>query len=224
MQTRSWRVGAPRMLSLALLALALGPGTSLLNHGDSLLPRVLSAVLGTGWAWACAGMLAGYLAGPRRRVGAAAGTAVLVLAVAGYYLADHLQGTYANLPGLPTDLVSDPVASSLRDAGLWTVGALLTGPPLGVLGALGQRAGVGGLLARLGAPALAIAELGMLVVTGTPRTALEETAQIARTGALVLAIGWAVVLVSRAVPRIRRARRAADGAGHWSEPRTPAAR
>lgn len=124
-------------------------------------------------------MLAGYLAGPRRRVGAAAGTAVLVLAVAGYYLADHLQGTYANLPGLPTDLVSDPVASSLRDAGFWTVGALLTGPPLGVLGALGQRAGVGGLLARLGAPALAIAELGMLVVTGTPRTALEETAQIA---------------------------------------------
>lgn len=122
-----------------LLALALGPGTSWLNHQDARWAQAISAALATAWA----------------------------------------------------------------DARFWLMGALLTGPALGVLGALTRRNGRTALLAALAVPLLPIAELTMLVHTAAPQTAQDRFGLRVRIVTLALALVWLIT-----VPIVQRAREA----------------
>lgn len=195
-----------------LLALALGPGTSWLNHQDARWAQAISAALGTGWAWAVAAVLAGWIVTSRSGLGrlrwaAVAGAGVLVLAVLGYYASDYAYDRSSSSvssqqlpPGMP---IPDPLATAWADARFWLMGALLTGPALGVLGALTRRNGRTALLAALAVPLLPIAELTMLVHTAAPQTAQDRFGLRVRIVTLALALVWLIT-----VPIVQRAREA----------------
>jgi len=96
--------------------------------------------------------------------------------------------------------IPDPLATAWADARFWLFGAVLTGPVLGVLGALTRRNGRMGVLAALVAPLLPIAELTMLVHTAAPQTAQDRFGLHVRIVTLALALAWLLT-----VPIVQRA-------------------
>lgn len=136
-----------RVLTVALAGVGYGVTTSALNALSSPFGelagtwlqsglRVLSTMTGAGWAWAALAVAAGW-SSRSRRWGAAAGALALVAATTAYY-------------GLDNVLREEPVVDS--DILLWSAGAALLGPPLGVIGAYLGRPGPLGLLAALTVP------------------------------------------------------------------------
>lgn len=174
---RSW-------LRTLLLGAALGLGTSAINHLPGDAGRVLGSIVGLGWSWAAIGVVAGYLARPPGRLARAAlaATGCLLVAVTCYYLLDEAFGVYGSI-----DQGSN-LGSMLGDLECWSVGALITGPPLGVAGAWCHRAGVVGLAGRLAIPVAAIGDTALRV---------QPSASMAGTDGdrLSNAIMWVVLIV-----------------------------
>jgi len=98
----------------------------------------VSLILDSGWAWAATAVLAGWLAGDRRRprTGAVAGFVALVVATGAYYAT---QQAFAD--------GGDPWA----DTRFWWLRSLVLGLPLGAVGALARRTVLAWLVVPLGA-------------------------------------------------------------------------
>ena len=161
------RATTQRAWGLALgAAVALGL-TSLVPHPTA------SGLLGSGTAWACLLVLAGWLLRQPARA-AVAGVVAGLTAMAVHDGAGQLLGAFG--------------ASAWAGDRWWFVIALVAGGPLGLLGAASRRADRRGLLARLVVPAGAVLE-PLAVGAPSPPVAL----------ALVAAgtVGAAVVLTRR---------------------------
>jgi hypothetical protein len=181
-----------------------GAATSLVNalsspYGDlggplagtvwAAVAKVLSLLMGVGWAWAALAVALGLLAGTWAR-GAVAGALGLVAATVAYYVTDSL-------------VLGDPLALYATELVMWSVAGLVLGSVLGVVGAAIRRPGVIGLLAALTVPVGAAAQV--VVVPSRPH--------LTATPAIVVAevVVWAVVVLGAcwAVLRFRAERRAA---------------
>jgi Family of unknown function (DUF6518) len=181
-----------RVLGGAAIGAVFGAVTSFVNNVPGLLGEVgqahsedtaatwlaifVSVILDSGWAWAALAFAIGW---PARTplIGAAAGTAGLVLATATYYL---------------TDVLFD-IEMYRRTVGYWLVRAVLFGLPLGAAGALARRPGRVGLLAALIVPAGAAANLILFPIwTGVDG---ESPAHAWATAAVWLAAAATTVLV-----------------------------
>ena len=152
-----------RPLTQALATLLFGAGFGVvvvaLNHAEPTALRSLSIVTGGGAGWATLGILMAAWWRRRLVLSIAAATLALAAAVAAYYVADSVPfGT--------------PLALYFREMSFWTLGALVVGPPLGLLGWRARRDDTWlGLAAMLIAP---LDSLGsrpsiLTVSSGSPR-------------------------------------------------------
>lgn len=141
--------------------------------------KVLSLLIGAGWAWAALAVAMGYLAGTRVR-GALVGALALIAASGAYYVTDAL-------------VLGDPLALYAPEMVVWSVASLLFGPVLGVVGAAIRLPGLIGLLAALTVPVGAAVQMVVLPprphLTSTPAIVLAE---IIVWTAAVLGACWAV--------------------------------
>ena len=150
-----------RLLTVTLIGAGYGGLTSVLDNlspahsdlGEGLagtpmqsVLRVLSTMTGAGWAWAALAVVAGWWLGTRRG-GAAAAAVALTAATATYYVMDAL-------------LRAEPVLNS--GIWLWCAVSLLTGVPLGMVGAQARRPSQLGLLAALTVPIGAATQMAVL--------------------------------------------------------------
>jgi hypothetical protein len=141
--------------------------------------RVLSTLMGAGWAWAAFAVAVGWYV-RTRRWGAAAGAFALPAATTAYYALDSF-------------LRAVPIWGS--DIFWWTAVGLLVGPPLGMVGAYIRRPGVPGLLAALAVPVGAAAQMMVLPQgLGGPHVASEAVWARWLVGVTaVLVSAWVVV-------------------------------
>lgn len=151
--------------------------------------KVLSLLMGVGWAWAALAVVMGRVAGKWAR-GAVAGALGLVAATVAYYVTDSL-------------VLGDPIALYATELVMWSVAGLVLGAVLGVVGAAIRQPGVIGLLAALTVPVGAAVQ----VVVAPSRPHLTATPAIVVAEVVV----WAVVVLGAcwAVLRFRAVRRAA---------------
>ncbi len=139
---RTGRQEATRLV----LGCAFGFSTSLVNHGFGPHSDHVSKLLGNGWSWLVAGLVAGLFASNWRSASRLV-MYFLLPAVWCYYAADTRAGTYATLGGsvdvlnLVSDLFSYSVIGALASIGL------------GYLASRIKRGGLKGLLAGLLLPA-----------------------------------------------------------------------
>jgi hypothetical protein len=120
---------APPLIQ-ALVTLLVGAGFGVvvvaLNHAEPTALRSLSIVSGGGAGWATFGILMAAWWRRRLVLSIAAATFALAAAVAAYYVADAVAA-------------DSPLAHDLREMRFWTLGALVVGPPLGLLGWRARR-------------------------------------------------------------------------------------
>jgi len=154
---------------IVLAGAAFGALASTVNRAPGL--AVLSKILGVGWSWAALAILVGAVANRRRTL---AVIAVLVAAVAGYYLSDLAAGTYNTIDLGDPRVVADPVNAdevvlwpgALQDFVFWAAFAVLVSWPLARIGAAARRDDAWGLAARLVVPLGAAAEMLTLKLPG----------------------------------------------------------
>lgn len=154
--------------------------------------KVLSLLVGLGWAWAALAVVMGWLARTWTR-GAPAAALALVAATAAYYLMDAL-------------VRDEPIGWYWPEMLMWWAASVLFGSVLGVVGAAIERPGVTGLLAGLTVPVGGAVQ--MIVLPPRPGVAF------ARETVLAEVVIWAVLAIGagRAVHRFRAARRARTAA------------
>jgi hypothetical protein len=112
---------AAQALATLVVGACFGVVVVALNHADPTPLRMLSIVTGGGAGWAAFGILMAAWWRRRLVLSIAAATVALAAAVTAYYVADSVPfGT--------------PLALYFPEMGFWIVGALLVGPPLGLLG------------------------------------------------------------------------------------------
>jgi hypothetical protein len=97
-----------------------------LNHAEPSPLRSLSIVSGGGAGWATFGILMAAWWRRRLVLSIAAATFALAAAVAAYYVADAVAD-------------DSPLSHDFRDMRYWIIGALVVGPPLGLLGWRARR-------------------------------------------------------------------------------------
>ncbi|WP_432508703.1 hypothetical protein [Kineococcus auxinigenes] len=180
---------------LALLSLASNVATTSQPSGeaDGLLTArwTVSKVLNAGVVWAGLPVLSGWLV--RQPVhGVLAGVVAPLTALAVHYGAGQLLDVFA-----PTVWV--------ENAG-WFAIAALTGGPLGVVGVVARRRGLGGLPARLTVPAGALLEPFVLGVFTVPDRLPRPDRVSGVLSGLVLVAAGAAGVVAVAVVGARRGR------------------
>jgi hypothetical protein len=121
---------------------ALGPPVALMQ---------VFAFLNSGSAWAVVGMVGGGMM-PRLRGSIVAGALTLLITVWCYYGVSWLA-----TPGS---------RASLYPVVVWSLAAVLGGPVLGAVGALGRRRDAWSLVAWIGGPLLIVVETGRQVLVG----------------------------------------------------------
>ena len=157
-----------------------------LNHAEPALPRSLSIVCGGGAAWATFGILVAAWWRRRLALSVAAASSALVAAVVAYYVADAVAA-------------DSPLAHEFWSMRLWTLGALVVGPPLGLVGWRARRDGTWlGLAAMLIAP-LGFAGESAIYLDGSEW--LSPLEQAARITIIVAALAVAASLVARNRPQ-----------------------
>jgi Family of unknown function (DUF6518) len=97
--------------------------------------EIASRLVGVGWAWAAAAVVAGWIAGGARR-SAAAGAVCLAVATIAYYSLDSM-------------LRDEPLTGYRAEIGYWCAVSLTVGPLLGLAGALVVRRGVASVRIRI---------------------------------------------------------------------------
>ncbi|GAA3606977.1 hypothetical protein GCM10022199_08440 [Marihabitans asiaticum] len=187
---RGWAVLAAVVLALAVVSLLTNATTAeqLSGRADGVLTLrwTLSRIVNAGTVWAGLAVLAGWLVA--RPLGAlVAGPISGVASLAAHYGIGQLTGL------MPAGSASDNLS--------WFVAALLTGPPLGLVGWLARRDDLLGLLARLVVPLGAVLE-PILLGWFAPHALATQPDRISgwvAGGVLVLAglVGGAVVLRRR---------------------------
>ena len=115
----------------AFVTLLVGAGFGVvvvaLNHAESTPLRSLSLITGGGAGWATFGILMAAWWRRRLALSIAAATVALAAAVAAYYVVD--EGLFGN----------PLTALYLREMRFWILGALVVGPPLGLVGWRARR-------------------------------------------------------------------------------------
>lgn len=173
-----------------LVGIGLGLATSIADHvvrwlGEDGLARAdrsaagqvgdfVSLILDSGWAWAAAAVIAGWLtsrAGGRLRTSALSGSLALIVGTLIFY-------------GWRGDL-----GSGITE--FWLVASVTLGPVLGMVGALTRRGGWIGALAGLVVPAGAVLDIVWLPVDpfsplAVPITVLVVAVAALMTGAVLL--------------------------------------
>lgn len=141
--------------------------------------KVLSLLVGLGWAWAALAVLMGWRARTWTR-GAVAGAVALVAATAAYYPMD-------------ASVRDEPLALYWPEMLMWWAASVLFGSVLGVVGTAIERPGVTGLLAGLTVPVGGAAQ--MIMLPPRPGLAFARETVLAEAliwTALVIGAGWAV--------------------------------
>ncbi|WPW27146.1 hypothetical protein P6B95_06870 [Streptomyces atratus] len=141
--------------------------------------KVLSLLVGLGWAWAALAVAMGWLAKTWTR-GAMAAVLALVAATAAYYPMDAL-------------VRDEPLAGYWPEMLTWWAASVLFGSVLGVVGAAIERPGVTGLLAGLTVPVGGAAQ--MIALPPRPGLAFTREAVLAEAviwTALGIGASWAV--------------------------------
>jgi hypothetical protein len=137
------------VLQLGVYAAAQAPGQML-----SMVLFQVFAFLNFGSVWAVVGMMAGGFM-PRLRSSIVAGALSLLAAVWCYY---------------GTGWLSTPGSRSLLDSvAIWSLAAVVGGPFLGAVGALGRRRDGWSLIAWVGGPLLIVIQTGSQVLVGDER-------------------------------------------------------
>lgn len=109
--------------------------------------KVLSLIVGVGWAWAALAVGIGWAVGKIVR-GGLAGAVSLASATLAYYLADGA-------------LRGEPLVWYRSEIATWAIASLVLGPLLGAIGASIPRSGVIGLLAAAVVPIGAALQLAL---------------------------------------------------------------
>lgn len=170
----------------ALLTLLAGAGFGVvvvaLNHAGSTPLRSLSIVTGGGAGWATVGIL--VAAWWRRRLALSVVAAFLALAAAvtAYYVADAVAA-------------DSPLAEDISDLRFWILGALVVGPPLGLVGWRARRDDTWfGLVARVVAPVGFVAESALYLDGFEWLSPVERAARLTIIG---VALAVVAVMVGR---------------------------
>ncbi|MEV6926746.1 hypothetical protein AB0M46_19885 [Dactylosporangium sp. NPDC051485] len=102
---------------------------------DGLAGTILHFAAGSGFAWGCAGLLAGYLLRPRR-ASAAGAVALLVAATVAYYTTYAVTGVrwYRMYHEDGTSAAPDAMRNLALAAAFWLVASVAGGAVLGLLG------------------------------------------------------------------------------------------
>lgn len=141
--------------------------------------KVLSLLVGLGWAWAALAVAMGWLARTWAR-GAMVAALALIAATAAYYAMDTL-------------VRDEPLTLYWPELLLWWAASVLFGSVLGVVGAAIDRPGVTGLLAGLTVPVGGAVQLIALPPRQGVAFARETTlAQVLIWTALAAGASWAV--------------------------------
>ena len=174
---------APRLIQ-ALVILLIGAGFGVvvvvLNHAEPIPLRSLSIVSGGGAGWATFGILIAAWWRRRLVLSIAAATLALVAAVAAYYVADAVAANSA-------------LAHDVGEMRFWIAGALVVGPPLGLLGWCARRDDTWpGLAARL-IPPLGFAAESAIYLDGFEwLSPLERAARLTIVGASLAVVAMMV--------------------------------
>lgn len=194
------RAGSPLLGALGTLLAGAGFGVVVvaLNHAESAPLRSLAMVSGGGAAWATFGIA---MAAWWRRLApsVAAATFALAAAVAAYYVADAAAA-------------GSPLSQDFGDLGFWIVGALVVGPPLGLVGWRARHDGTWlGLAAMLVVPVGFAAE-SAIYLDGFAWLSPRE--RVTRLAIVVAALAVVAMMVARRLRPARRRTRLspADGA------------
>lgn len=170
----------------ALVTLLVGAGFGVvvvaLNHAEPTPLRSLSIVCGGGAGWATFGILVAAWWRRRLVLSIAAATFALAAAVAAYYVADAVAS-------------DSPLALYLREMRFWILGALVVGPPLGLLGWRARRDGT-----WLGLVAMLIAPLGFAGESAIYLDGFEWISPLERAARLTI-IGTALAVAAMMVGR-----------------------
>lgn len=137
---------------LMLIGLAFGLLTSAINHGFGPGSAYVSKVMGNGWVWLTAGLLA-CIAARSWSSAAVRGLAFYLPAVLAYYVSDVAAGVYSSPPfadpGAPDQF---DVMSLVIDLGFYLVLSSITSCLLATLVALIRRGGVVGVASAVAVP------------------------------------------------------------------------
>ena len=173
-------------LTQALLTLLVGAGFGVvvvaLNHAESSPLRSLPIVTGGGAGWATFGILMAAWWRRRLVLSVAAAFFALAAAVAAYYVADAVAA-------------DSPLAHDFPDLRFWILGALVVGPPLGLLGWRARRDDT-----WLGLVAMVIAPLGFAAESAIYLNGFEWLSPLERAARLTIigaALAGVAVMVGR---------------------------
>ena len=173
-------------LTQAFMTLLVGAGFGVvvvaLNHAESTPLRSLSIVTGGGAGWATFGILMAAWWRRRLVLSVAAAFFALAAAVAAYYVADAVAA-------------DSPLAHDFPDLRFWILGALVVGPPLGLLGWRARRDDT-----WLGLVAMVIAPLGFAAESVIYLGGFERLSPLERAARLTI-IGAALAVVAVMVGR-----------------------
>jgi hypothetical protein len=156
------------------------------NHAEPTPLRVLSIVIGGGAGWAAFGILMAAWWRRRLVLSIAAATFALAAAVAAYYVADSV----------PYDT---PLALYFPEMRFWILGALVVGPPPGLLGWRARGDGT-----WLGLAALLIAPLGFAAESAIYLDGFEWLSPLERATRLTIigaALTGAAIMVGQKLTR-----------------------
>ncbi|MFJ7200210.1 MULTISPECIES: hypothetical protein [unclassified Streptomyces] len=171
--------GAVTSLTNALSSPYSTLGTPLAGTVWASIAKVLSLLVGLGWAWAALAVVMGRLARTWAR-GAMTAALALMAATGAYYLMD-------------ASLRDEPLALYWSELLMWWAASVPFGSVLGVVGSAIERPGVTGLLAGLTVPLGGAAQMIALPprpgLTFTQETVLAE---VLIWAALAVCAGWAV--------------------------------
>ncbi|WP_344613984.1 hypothetical protein [Dactylosporangium salmoneum] len=131
---------------------------------DGLTGTVVRFAAGSGFAWACAGLLAGYLLRPRRTAAAGA-VALLIAATVAYYTTYAVTGVrwYRMFHEDGTSAAPDAMRSLALAAAFWLVASVAGGAVLGLLGHAIRRAPARLALAATGLAFVLMAVAGLAI-------------------------------------------------------------